>query len=136
MFMLVVLLTALFLLAVDYLWIKLVMHDLYMSSYKELLFLDETGIKMNLVPAVLVYLLMLFSLFYFAVLPTLKNSYKDTFVKGALLGLYGYGLYDLTNQALFKLWDPFVSTIDMAWGGFLCAVTAVFAKKIYYILKA
>ena len=136
MFMLVVLLTGVFLLALDYLWIRLVMHDLYLSAYKNLLFLDDTGIEMKLIPAVAVYLLMLFSIFYFAVIPSIKSSYKAAFIRGALLGLYGYGLYDLTNQALFQVWDPYVSAIDMLWGTFLCAVTTVFAKKMLQIFKA
>ena len=77
-----------------------------------------------LAPAVLVYVLMAVGLMVF-VLPH-ATSLPHALALGALFGLVGYGLYDLTNLATLSAWTLKFALVDMAWGTALCAcVSAV-----------
>jgi len=49
---------------------------------------------------------------------------------GALLGLFAYGTYDLTNLATLKGWPVFLSILDMAWGTAATSVSAVAGKSV------
>jgi len=62
----------------------------------------------------------------FAVSPALKSeSARLAIVFGALFGLVAYATYDITNYATLKNWPFAVTALDMAWGTFLTAVTAL-----------
>ena len=67
--------------------------------------------------AVICYLLLVFGLNYFII----KNnrSILDAF----LLGLVIYGVYDSTNYAMLKKWNPYLAMMDALWGGVLFATT-------------
>jgi uncharacterized membrane protein len=41
------------------------------------------------------------------------------------LGLFGYGVYDLTNQATLREWPFAVTLADLLWGSLLTAVAAI-----------
>lgn len=47
-----------------------------------------------------------------------------------LLGFCSYALFDLTNMAVFKKWDPVLSIIDMVWGGCLFFLTGKVVRAI------
>ena len=49
---------------------------------------------------------------------------------GALLGLFAYGTYDLTNLATLKGWPVFLSILDMAWGTAETSVSAVAGRLV------
>ncbi len=49
---------------------------------------------------------------------------------GALYGLIGYGIYDLTNRATLARWSLKMTVIDMAWGATLCATTALVMRIV------
>lgn len=51
-------------------------------------------------------------------------------VQGALLGLLAYGVYDLTNLAVLRGWDPLGAAVDVAWGVALTAAAAAAAAKL------
>ena len=63
---------------------------------------QKSPMTVRLIPAALVYLLIPLALYYFAIQPS--KSEKDAVIKGSLLGLSMYGLYDLTNLATLKGW--------------------------------
>jgi uncharacterized membrane protein len=44
-----------------------------------------------------------------------------------IIGLLTYGVYDSTNYATLKDWDPSIALVDSLWGGVLFAST-------YYIM--
>lgn len=67
--------------------------------------------------AVLFYLLFIFGIVVFVVLPGLETgSLKTTLARAALFGLITYATYDLTNHATLKDWPWIVTIVDMAWG--------------------
>jgi uncharacterized membrane protein len=88
---------------------------------------QKSVMKMRYIPAALVYLIMTLAVTYLAILPS--KSIQESVQKGALVGLAMYGVYDLTNLATFDAWTPRMAMQDMAWGTFLCAVTAGLGYK-------
>lgn len=63
---------------------------------------------------------------YFAVQNTrkMRGSKFNALVKGAILGLVIYGVYDFTNMATIKGWTMNFVIQDVAWGTALCAAIA------------
>jgi uncharacterized membrane protein len=88
---------------------------------------QKSVMKMRYVPAALVYLIMPLTVTYLAIVPS-KNI-QESVQKGGLLGLAMYGVYDLTNLATFDNWTTKMAIQDMAWGTFLCSVTAGIGYK-------
>jgi uncharacterized membrane protein len=54
----------------------------------------------------------------------------EIFLLGALLGLFGYGTYDLTNQATLKEWPTVVTVVDLVWGALLTGVVSIIAVSL------
>ncbi len=76
-------------------------------------------------PAAVFYLLYAFGIVFFAVNPALDAaSWRMAAAHGLLLGLIGYGAYDLTNQATLKSWPLSLTLVDMAWGSLLTGLAA------------
>jgi uncharacterized membrane protein len=112
--------TMLALLAVDAVWLGLLMGPTYHAYIGEL-----TLAEPKLLPAALFYLLYPVGLLVFAVLPALrKHDWRAALVLGGLLGLVAYGTYDLSNLATLRGWAWQLTVIDMAWGTFLSALSA------------
>ncbi|MFM7084910.1 MAG: DUF2177 family protein [Hyphomicrobium sp.] len=112
--------SALWLLVIDGIWLTN-MISVYRQHLGEIL---HDGVR--LVPAILFYLLYLFGIAWFAILPSLENGgWQQAALNGAILGLLAYGTYDLTNQATLKTWPAFITLMDICWGTFLTASAAV-----------
>ncbi|MFC1622121.1 DUF2177 family protein [Patescibacteria group bacterium] len=120
------LLTFLAFLGIDAVWLAKIAPDFYKSNIGHLM-----ADKPNLVPAGIFYLLNIFGILIFAVLPALKdNSPKTALVYGALYGFFTYATYDLTNFATLKNWPAKVVYVDIIWGIFLTATVSVVS---YYV---
>jgi len=48
-------------------------------------------------------------------------------LRGALFGLVCYATYDLTNLATLEGWPVLITVVDLCWGTFLSATTALAA---------
>jgi uncharacterized membrane protein len=88
---------------------------------------QKSVMKMRYVPAALVYLIMSLAVTYLAILSS--KTMKESVQKGAMVGLAMYGVYDLTNLATLDAWTTRMAIQDIAWGTFLCAVTAGIGYK-------
>lgn len=86
--------------------------------------IQGTSLKMELLPTVSSYVILVSSLYYFVIYK--KGSYLDAF----LLGFFIYGVYETTNMAIFKDWSPKVGLIDLTWGGFLFLITTYLYKNL------
>ena len=82
-------------------------------------------------PAVLFYLLYAFGLHFVVVRQTVGQSMGMIFLIGFIFGAVAYGTYDLTNQAIIKDWPPFITMIDIVWGGFISGVAAAMGAWIF-----
>jgi uncharacterized membrane protein len=105
------------LLALDALWLALVMGPLYKSQLGELMLAQP-----RVVPAVVFYLLYTVGVVVFGVLPALRQqSWLCALLLSGLLGLVAYATYDLTNLSTLKGWSISLALMDIGWGALLTA---------------
>jgi uncharacterized membrane protein len=109
----------------DILWIEYVAQKLY-KKYLSSILKDN----INWVSAILFYLVFTFALFIFVVLPV--GSWLMALIMGALLGFIMYSVFSFSNMSFIKEWNWKIVAIDILWGSFLGAVSALAA---YYIIK-
>jgi uncharacterized membrane protein len=115
--MLQLILMAMALLALDAVWLTSNM------TYNQSLFAKLQGqpLVIRMVPAVLIYVLILGAVWFFT---REAKTVEDAVLKGGVLGLSMYGVYDLTNYATLAKYPLIFAVTDMAWGTFLCACVA------------
>jgi len=82
-------------------------------------------INMNLIPAVLCYISLVFGVYYFIIKE--RKPLLDAF----LLGLVIYTVYEFTNWSLFDNWKPMTVAIDSLWGAILFTLTTAISYFIY-----
>lgn len=73
----------------------------------------------------IVYLLMAIGLYVFVILPSVDASFFTTILRGALLGVILFGVYDLTNVASIPAFGIKEAVIDTIWGGALFAIVTM-----------
>jgi len=105
-------------LIMDSIWLN-IQYNFNTSIIKNV---QKSVMKIRYIPAALVYVLIPVAVTYFAILQS--KSLHESIKKGALLGLCIFGVYDLTNLATFDNWTMRLTIQDMAWGTFLCGVSA------------
>ena len=89
--------------------------------------IQKKQVSPNLISAALVYVLLAIGLYYFT---KDEVDIKEKVVKGVLLGLVSYGVYDFTNGALFSDWNMKIAVADTLWGGILMGSTAYVSHKL------
>jgi uncharacterized membrane protein len=104
-------------LAIDYLWVGILMKKFYRENLGSLARIAEGQLKINLPSILLVYVLFVLALMFFA-LPK-SASAASAFFQGAILGFLIYGIYDLTNMGFLANWSLKLSIVDIIWGTFL-----------------
>jgi uncharacterized membrane protein len=81
--------------------------------------------RLNLTATILVYIFVVCQVQYFIIQK--RASVSDAF----LLGILTYGIFELTNMALFKNWKAMSVIIDTLWGGILYAVATYVVYKLH-----
>ncbi|QBP42410.1 DUF2177 family protein [Paenisporosarcina antarctica] len=113
---------------VDIVWLAFISTNLYEEHIGFLLKED-----VNWLAAGIFYLLYIAGLIFFVILPALeKNSWTYALFAGGFFGLITYATYDLTNLATLKDWPIFITFVDLLWGTFLNAATAIIT---FYIVS-
>jgi len=56
-----------------------------------------------------------------------EGTLQQAALRGALFGLVCYATYDLTNLATLEGWPVLITVVDLCWGTFLSATTALAA---------
>jgi len=115
---------AVLILGLDAAWLSY----LFKSFNKMIVSIQGTPISLRLVPTVIAYILIIGSVWYFAVNPS--KNYKDAALRGALLGLGVYGIYESTNYAILKNYSSSIALMDTLWGTFLFSVSAAITKLL------
>ncbi len=113
--------------AIDLFWLGVVAKNIYKQYLGELM-----SPSVNWVAAIIFYLLFIFGLVFFVVMPAVDaGSVGKALLYGALFGLITYATYDLTNLATLKGWPIEITLIDLAWGTFLGASTSTLSYLVY-----
>jgi uncharacterized membrane protein len=104
----------------DITWFKLVMGNIFRSELGDIVLENP-----RIVVAAAFYVMYSIGIMWFVIFSTESSSWERTLVLGALFGLIAYGTYDLTNMATLKAWTWKVAGIDILWGAFATALSAV-----------
>ena len=120
MFDFYILITAIVLLSLDYIYLSL-MSNYFKNQVKKV---QGTPLKMNFVGVALCYILLIIGLYYFIIKP--NKSVSDAF----LFGLVIYGVYETTTLGLFTNWSILTVIIDTLWGASLFAITTFIINKL------
>ena len=112
---------------IDLLWLGVIAKPLYQQGIGHLM-----AEKPNITAAALFYILYPMGIVMFAIAPDAASaSWLKTFVTAALLGLFAYATYDLTNLATLKGWPASLAAVDMAWGSLVTGVSALAGKAVF-----
>lgn len=85
--------------------------------------------SIRIAPAAVFYLSYIALVLAFAI-DWKSQRLPDAALRGAGLGLIGYGTYELTNHATLARWTVELVLTDLAWGAFLTAVVAVVGQYV------
>lgn len=119
------------LLVLDGVWLHAVMRQIFRDTVG-----DMARESVVLVPTAMFYVLYAAALLYFAVWPAVqRGSLGIAAVHGALLGLLCYATYDLTNMATLKRWTWQLAALDVAWGTFVSALSAVIGFAAWQVAR-
>ena len=122
------LITFLFFLIVDMLWLGVIAKNIYQKYLGG--FLTD---NVNWTAAVVFYFIFVVGISIFVIYPSVNNgSVYQAILMGALFGFFTYATYDLTNLATLKGWPLPIVFIDIIWGSVLSAVVSLSG---FYIVK-
>lgn len=113
----------------------LALDSVYLSNIGGPLFakmvkgIQKDEMKINMFGAIGSYLLLILVLYKFIIVE--RKSPSDAF----LLGFCIYGIFDLTNIAIFKNYKLLPALLDTIWGGILFYIVTKFTYGTLYYLK-
>lgn len=81
-------------------------------------------LEVNMYSAVLCYILIISGLYYYII--HCNRPVKDAF----LLGIFVYGVYELTTMSLLRDWVWSTVIIDTIWGGTLFALSTYITYRL------
>lgn len=110
-------------LVLDAIWLGLVAPSFYKSQIGHLM-----ADSPNFLAAGIFYLLYVAGMVVFVT--GREGTLKETILRGAFFGFIAYATYDLTNLATFQGWPLLVTVVDLIWGTFLSAMTALGARTL------
>lgn len=110
----------------DLIWLGYVTKSFYVRHMGEVGNIVGDKIQPVYWSAGIVYILLAIGIVFF-VLPTTGEGLLEIFLKGALLGMVVYGVYDFTNLATLKSWPLVLALADTAWGAVVCGAASVAA---------
>ena len=107
----------------DSFWLRWAGPNLYRPVIGEIL---ADSFRMG--PALAFYAIYIAGMVYFGIRPGVDSGAVLTaLINGALLGALCYATFDLTSQAVMKVWSTKISLADMAWGAFATGMASASA---------
>ena len=106
---------------IDVVYLKLIGGGPFIKMVEKI---QKKEVKMNMISAVIAYVLLIASVYLFIIKKNFSN--KEAFLLGAIT----YGIFDATNMALFSEYDPIIAIQDSIWGGVLFLLTTVIYRKL------
>ena len=108
---------------VDLIWVWAISRRLYRTNLEGLL-----RAKFNVIPAVLFYVLFIFGLMIFVIVPAFNNtSLGQAMGMGVLFGMFTFGTYALVNLAVIRDWSVLIVLVDVIEGMFVTGVACTVA---------
>lgn len=102
-------------LAMDVVWLRWAAGNLYRPVIGEIM-----AKNFNAGAAVAFYLIYVAGMTWFAIRPGIESgTVQAAVLNGILLGALCYATFDLTSQAVMKVWSTQISVLDILWGAFV-----------------
>ncbi len=120
MFNLFFLISAILFVIIDFIYLQTIKN--YFT--KQIIQVQGSPVKVNLLGVVLCYIFLIFGLNYFIIKS--KKSVYEAFIFGIII----YGVYETTNYALFSKWSFLTVVMDTLWGGLLFAIVTFIIQKL------
>ena len=115
----------------DFLWLGWAGPNLYRPIIGEIM-TDEIRVG----AAGVFYVSYIAGMVWFAIRPGLQSgNIRTAAINGVLLGMLCYATFDLTSQAVFKVWATKVTVMDIIWGGFATGTASTIAIWVTLKLK-
>lgn len=109
--------------ALDAMWLQWAGPNLYRPAIGEIM-----AENFNMGAAGVFYFLYLIGMTWFAIKPGIENGQVSAaLLNGVLLGALCYATFDLTSQAVMKVWSTHISIIDICWGAFATGTASAIA---------
>ena len=123
---------AILVLVIDLIWLRLFLGKYFGQMVMKIQGGTEQMV-LNKGYAIVSYLLIIFSIYYFLVLKD-EDDDEDKYLDAFLLGIFVYGIFEYTSAAIFKDWEPLALFVDTFWGGILYLSVYSIYKEIKKIL--
>lgn len=112
--------------ALDTMWLRWAAGSLYRPVIGDIMAKD-----FNMAAAGAFYFIYLAGMTWFAIKPGLDSgTVQAAMFNGILLGALCYATFDLTSQAVFKVWATHISMLDILWGAFATGAASTAATWI------
>lgn len=113
-------------LALDVIWLRWAAGNLYRPVIGEIMAKD-----FNAYAAVAFYLIYIAGITWFAIRPGIETgTVQAAMLNGILLGALCYATFDLTSQAVMKVWATHISVLDILWGAFVTGAASAAATFV------
>ncbi|KLI63797.1 DUF2177 family protein [Aurantiacibacter marinus] len=110
----------------DSFWLRWAGPNLYRPIIGEIL---ADSFRMG--PALAFYFIYIGGMVYFGIKPGIESGQVLTAaLNGAILGFVCYATFDLTSQAVMKVWSTQISIADIAWGTFATGTASAVAAWV------
>lgn len=110
-------------LALDAIWLRWAANNLYRPVIGEIM-----AKNFNLGAAGAFYVIYIAGITWFAIRPGLEGGgVQAAMLNGILLGALCYATFDLTSQAVMKVWATQISVLDILWGAFVTGAASAIA---------
>jgi uncharacterized membrane protein len=110
----------------DAMWLGWAGDNLYRPIIGDIMAED-----VNLNAAGAFYVMYIAGMVWFAIRPGVEAGQVTTaLLNGVLLGALCYATFDLTSQAVFKVWATKVTVLDIIWGGFATGTASAIATYV------
>jgi uncharacterized membrane protein len=110
-------------LAMDAVWLRWASVNLYKPVIGEIMAKD-----FNVSAAGVFYFIYIAGVTWFAIKPGIEaGAVQPALFNGILLGALCYATFDLTSQAVFKVWATHISVLDILWGAFVTGAASAAA---------
>lgn len=104
------------LLILDFIWITFFFGNTFSRMIEQV---QGSKMQINLFGMIIAYIIL--ALFAIFIIPKTENVYE-----AFLAGFLTYAIYDSTNYATLKNWNPTIAIMDSLWGGILFSIIKYF----------
>lgn len=113
---------------IDIPMITLINKTMYQKQFMRINKDDMKSNKETIIAGILCYLLLALGIYYFVI--SYDSSQIDVFIRGMILGLVVYGVYNTTNRFSINEYGTYESIVDTVWGSLLIGTVSLLVNLL------